>query len=121
MGRPTKPISEAKKPVTISLHPRDILILDTLARELKFTRSKVVQDLIIAKGEKQLNVVDNEQHLGNGKGWPRHQNQVNHANKGRKYIPKFDPDGISGCNPYLASGQCKHSHCQLVYRKYGVI
>lgn len=114
MGRPRIPIQAAKKPVTISLSPPHIVILDNLAKQAKVTRSKVIQDMLKEKGWSDLQLTETIQHIGNGHGWPRHQNQV-------RNLQKFDPDGPTACNPFHKDGQCKHEHCQMVYLRYGVI
>lgn len=114
MGRPRKPINQAKKPVTISLSPPHIVILDNLAKQAKITRSKVIQDMLKEKGWSDLKLTESIQHTGRGKGWPKHQNQV-------KNQVRFDPDSPTACNPWHMDGMCKHEHCQTVYLRYGVI
>lgn len=115
MGRPRKPINQAKKPVTISLSPPHIVILDNLAKQAKKTRSAIVQEMLKEKGWSDLKLTETIQHMTAQQNWPRHANQT------RRLGFDIDPDGPTACNPYHMDGQCKHPHCQTVYLRYGVI
>ena len=115
MGRKRKPVSEAKKPVTISLAPPHIVILDNLANQSKQTRSAVIQTMLKEKGWSDLKLKETIQHTCAIQNWPAHNNQT------QRLGFKIERDGPTACNPYHLDGQCKHEHCQMVYLKYGVI
>ena len=115
MGRPRKPVNEAKKPVTISLAPPHIVILDNLAKQAKITRSAVIQEMLKEKGWSDLKLKETVQHTTAKQNWPAHNNQTQRLG----FV--MDPDGPTACNPYHMDGQCQHDHCQMVYLKYGVI
>tara|TARA_Y100001973_G_C5201472_1_gene338034 strand:+ start:1832 stop:2176 length:345 start_codon:yes stop_codon:yes gene_type:complete len=114
MGRPRKPVLEAKKPVTISLSPTHLVILDNLAKMGKTTRSYIIQEMLKEKGWKDLGLKAVEQHTTAIQVWPN-KYQAKHLGF------RYDPDGPKACNPYIADGKCTHSNCRTVYLKYGVV
>ena len=113
MARPRKQQNDRKQPVTISLHPTDLVILDNLAKHTKRSRSAVISEMLVAKGFKDLGLSATSQHTAARQEWPtRFQAQQ----RGIKY----DPDSPKACNPAHIDGKCNHESCRIVYRKYGV-
>lgn len=113
MARPTKDPTDRKQPVTVSLHPTDLVILDNLAKHNKKSRSAVISEMLVAKGFKDLGLRATEQHTAAKQTWPtRYQAEQ------RGY--RYDPDGPKACNPAHIDGKCNHPTCRIVYRKYGV-
>ena len=113
MGRPRKPINERKQPVTISLSPTDIVILDNLAKAGKQNRSQVISAMLVAKGWGDLGLKAVETHKMPVQNWPN-QHQA------RALGVRYDPDKQGACNPKGKDGKCKHTSCMTVYRRYGV-
>ena len=104
-GRPRKSVLEAKKPVTFSLEPVNLVILDNLADATNQNRSQVINGLIKAAGFNELGLSALEKHLATP-GPIR-------ARRGGKWV---ETESVA-CNPYGIHGECPHSACQAAYRK----
>jgi len=114
MGRPTKPVHQRKQPVTISLAPTDLVILDNLAKNQKMNRSQVISNMLVSKGFNELGLSAIETHTMPIQNWP---NLYQAKQLGKKY----DYDKMGACNPKGSDGVCRHPNCLIVYRYYGVI
>lgn len=113
MGRPRKPVNERKQPVTISLSPTDIVILDNLSKAGNKNRSQVISAMLVAKGWGELGLKAVEKHTAMVQNWPN-QHQARALGK------RYDPDSPHACNVKHKDGKCKHTNCMTVYRRYGV-
>ena len=87
MARPTKPMNERKQPVTISLSPTDLVILDNLARVEKKNRSQIISAMLVSKGFKDLGLSAIELHKMPVQNWPNHIKQ-RHLEKDMMQINK---------------------------------
>jgi hypothetical protein len=114
MARPTIDPNKRKQPVTISLEPTDLVILDNLARTTKKNRSQVISEMLVAKGFTDLGLSAIERHKMPVQNWP---NEFQAKALGRR----FNPDEAKACNPKGKDGKCNHQSCMIVYRHYGVI
>jgi len=81
-----------------------IIILDNLARVAKTNRSRLLDDLLKAKGMKELGLSALEEH----------------ASSIQKWKPAGKRDDPGACNPHMVGGRCKHTHCSQLYRRWGV-
>ena len=91
-------------PVSISLHPSDLIVLDKLADAQNMSRSKFITSIIKMKGIKELGVKASEKHVAPTQNW-----------NGKKTIE------MRACNPHHKDGMCKHHVCQAVYKKEGLL
>jgi hypothetical protein len=114
MGRPTKDIDQRRQAVTISLAPTDLVILDNLVRVVKTNRSKVISEMLVAKGFNDLGLSAIESHEMPTQNWP-HKHQAKALGHS-----VYDADSARACNPAGMNGKCKHQSCQIVYRFFGV-
>ena len=106
-------MNERKQPVTISLSPTDLVILDNLARVEKKNRSQIISAMLVSKGFKDLGLSAIELHKMPVQNWPN-QHQAKALGK------RYDADKQGACNPKGKDGKCNHQNCRIVYRYYGV-
>lgn len=102
--RPTIDVNKRKQPISLSLLPSDIVILDNLAKASKKNRSQVVQEMLRAKGFKDLGLKATEKHMSPRQRW--------NGSKTRD---------LGACNPMHIDGKCQHPSCQAVYKKEGLL
>lgn len=116
MARPTKPPNQRKQAVTISLAPTDLVILDNLAKMQKTNRSRVISQMLVAKGFNDLGLSATETHKMPVQNWPN-QYQAKAIAPHKRY----DADKPGACNPKGQDGKCSHPNCMVVYRFWGIV
>jgi len=104
MVRPTVPIDKQKKSVSMSLSREALVILDNLATRTNRTRSSVIEEMIKAKGFKDLGLKATEKHVSSLQKWNGEKTRDSGA-----------------CNPHHVNGLCKHHACEAVYKKEGLL
>lgn len=104
MVRPRVALDKQKKSVSMSLSREALTILDNLADRMKRTRSSVIEEMIVAKGFKDLGLKATEKHVAPTQKW--------NGEKTRDF---------GACNPGHRDGMCKHHVCQAVYKKEGLL
>lgn len=99
-----KNTNQRKQVVSVSLSPTSLVILNNLAKVSKKSRSKIVEEMLAAKGFNDLGLSALEPHTGMVQNWR----------------PKGREDEAGACNPYHMDGRCQHDRCASLYREWGV-
>lgn len=107
LGRPTKPIEELKRVVSVSLGIEHIEILDALGAMNDCTRSQTVRKMIEENGLLSGIAFSNDgvQHI---------------CHKWETNGYRLKKTGLKACNPYTNKGECRMDVCQDAYRKEGL-
>ncbi len=96
--------NQRKQVVSMSLSPTSLVILNNLAKVAKKSRSKVIEEMLTAKGFNDLGLSALEPHIGQVQNWR----------------PKGKEDDAGACNPFHMDGRCKHDRCASLYRRWNV-